>query len=76
MIKIINKGKAKKKEKIIYILKCEVCGCDFECELEDFKTLSKSITNPFATIDCPWCKTTVFCNRNEVDTRVEEVKKK
>lgn len=47
MIKIIKYGK-----KLLYKFKCDTCGCEFECNDEDF--------NASNTIECPCCNTTIF----------------
>ena len=73
MINILKPGGIKTYTKYFYQITCPHCGCEFECELEDFKNLSKDITKPLAWIDCPCCNIELTLNRLALKTREEEV---
>ena len=72
MINILEPGKKQKKQRVIYTVVCQYCGCKFECELEDFKALSKSIENPLAMIDCPNCGLEIQIDRKTTLHRIIE----
>lgn len=38
MIKVIKQGQKPKQYRTVYFIKCPNCGCEFECELSDFKS--------------------------------------
>ena len=73
MIKIIKNGVKPKKMKTIWTFKCPVCGCEFECELDDFKTLEKKLEGD-KSVNCPCCNTELHTNRNKYTIREEEDK--
>lgn len=66
MIKILKAGKIPVKKNYIYKIKCNNCGCVFECSENDF-TRTKEMTKSWQpyhsgifclkTIECPCCKT-------------------
>lgn len=70
MIKIIKHGN-KKETKVIYIVTCPVCGCEFECETEDFFALERT-PNGKKFIHCPDCDVDIEIN-SETKKREEEV---
>lgn len=63
MIKIIKDGKKPVKTKTIWCFKCPDCNCEFECELEDFKSIEKRIDGD-KVIDCPCCEKELHTNKN------------
>ena len=54
MVKITKEGKLPTEQKILYNAKCDICGCEFEFELEDFAKIEKRINGNY-TVVCPQC---------------------
>lgn len=72
MIKITKIGKNLTKTKIIYTITCPECGCEFECEAEDFTKIEKAI-NGKRWIKCPCCNKELCLYPDDYTTREEEV---
>lgn len=73
MIKIIKEGIKPKKMKTIWYFICPECGCEFECDLDDFETLEKKLEGD-KSIHCPCCNNELHTNRNKYTIREEEIK--
>ena len=61
MIKVIKHGK-KKETKVIYTVTCPVCGCEFECDLEDCAGERKLEGKKW--IRCPDCEENIEITSN------------
>ena len=73
MIVIKKEGKKLKKYKIIYTITCPDCGCEFECELDDFKSIERRIDGD-KVIECPWCHKEIHTkDLKDIKTREEEI---
>ena len=73
MIRIIKDGKKPIKTKTIWQFKCPECGCDFECEIEDFKAMERNGFSCNKIIDCPYCGKELRTNRDFYKTHEVEV---
>lgn len=71
MINIIKQGTIKK-TKTVYTIKCSCCGCEFECEGEDFLYMTKGLHGS-AAISCPCCTTTLEFEYDSIPRRQEEI---
>lgn len=72
MIRIIKDGKIPKKQKPIYTIECQYCGCVFECESSDLLFMSRGLDCTFV-VRCPCCNIMIEDNTNSIETRYEEV---
>lgn len=72
MIKIIKDGKTPKRQKPIYTIECQHCGCVFECESSDFLSMSRGLDGAF-TVPCPCCGIIIEDSTNIVETRYEDI---
>ena len=72
MITIIKDGVKPKKMKTIYKTTCEICGCEFEFEYEDFFVIERR-PDGNATINCPCCDHTIEKRMSQYEQKeVEE----
>ena len=53
-MKIIKKGTKILPDEIVYVKKCEVCGCKFTYTIEDID--SSIILNNYQFLKCPQCE--------------------
>lgn len=72
MIKILKEGQLPKRTKPIYKITCKHCGCEFECEVNDFYRLERLLFGK-AEIYCPTCKQLLIVTLSEVKVRDEEI---
>ena len=72
MIKIIKEGNPKRKIKTIYTITCKKCGCVFECEVEDFDSLTKGLDG-WDVVCCPCCNEPFEVDRGSITSRQEEI---
>ena len=72
MIKIIKDGVVPKKTKTIYTIVCDTCGCEFECEGEDFICLEKGL-HMYRSIQCPCCKNVLKLSEDKIKYHREEI---
>lgn len=63
MIKITKPGNQPISKDVIYQEICFECGCEFECEIEDFTKIERS-PDGYAYINCPCCGKEVRSLRN------------
>ena len=63
MIRITKEGKKPIKTKTIWVFKCPDCGCEFECEVTDFKSIEKRLDGD-RVINCPCCEKELHTNKN------------
>lgn len=69
-VKVIKHGK-KETTKVIYIINCPNCGCEFECETEDFTAFERT-PNGRKFLRCPDCGEEITVN-SETKYREEKV---
>lgn len=68
MIRVVKDGKKPVKTKTIWCFTCPDCGCEFECELEDFKYKEKRPGGDMA-LQCPCCEKELHTNKNFYTTQ-------
>lgn len=68
MISVVKDGKKLVKTKTIWCFTCPDCDCEFECGLEDFKSIEKRIDGD-RVIVCPCCEKELHTDKNFYTTR-------